>query len=82
MKKKTRDLYAPIYERAMRADRDIYSFMYERIPAVIKDIDVPEIAAGPGLPAKHVTPSARSMPSTDYSEGMIARAKRGEWTGA
>lgn len=32
MKKKTWDLYAPIYKRAMRADRKIYDFMYERIP--------------------------------------------------
>ena len=31
MKKKTWDLYAPIYERAMRADRKVYAFMYERI---------------------------------------------------
>ena len=48
MRKKTWDLYAPIYERAMRADQNIYTFMYERIPHVIRGMDVLEIAAGPG----------------------------------
>ncbi len=33
----------------MRADQNIYTFMYERIPHVIRGMDVPEIAAGPGL---------------------------------
>ena len=78
MRKKTWDLYAPIYERAMRADQRIYTFMYERIPAVIRDRDVLEIATGPGLLAKHVAPAARTMLATDYSEGMIAQAKKGD----
>ena len=56
MNKRTWDLYAPIYERAMRADQKIYDFMYERIPAVIQGKDVLEIATGPGLLAKHVAP--------------------------
>ena len=77
MRKKTWDLYAPIYERAMRADRNIYSFMYERIPTVIRDMDVLELATGPGLLAKHVAPAARTMLATDYSDGMIAQAKKG-----
>ena len=78
MRKKTWDLYAPIYERAMRADQRIYTFMYERIPAVIRDRDVLEIATGPGLLAKHVAPAARTMLATDYSDGMIAQAKKGD----
>ena len=49
MRKKTWDLYAPIYERAMRAEQKIYAFMYDRIPHVIRGMDVLEIAAGPGL---------------------------------
>ncbi len=77
MKKKTWDIYAPIYERAMRADQQIYTFMYERIPAVIRDRDVLEIATGPGLLAKHVAPAARTMLATDYSDGMIAQARKG-----
>ena len=35
MRKKTWDLYAPIYKRAMQADHKIYEFMYDRIPQVM-----------------------------------------------
>ena len=77
MKKKTWDLYAPIYERAMRADRKVYAFMYERIPTVIHGKEVLEIATGPGLLAKHVAGAAKRMIATDYSDGMIAEAKKG-----
>ena len=78
MKKKIWDLYAPIYEKAMRADIRIYRFMYDRIPQIIRDKDVLEIATGPGLLAKQVAPAARRMIATDYSEGMIAEAKKGK----
>ena len=78
MNKKIWDLYAPIYERAMRADKNIYTFMYERIPMVIKDKEVLEIATGPGLLAKHVAPAAKSMVATDYSDGMIREALKGK----
>jgi ubiquinone/menaquinone biosynthesis C-methylase UbiE len=78
MKKKTWDLYAPIYQRAMKADQQIYDFMYERIPEMIRDKEVLELATGPGLLAKHVAPAARRMVATDYSDGMIAQAKKGE----
>ncbi len=78
MKKKTWDLYAPIYKRAMKADQQIYDFMYERIPEMIRDKEVLELATGPGLLAKHVAPAAKRMVATDYSDGMIAQAKRGE----
>lgn len=56
MNKKTWDLCAPIYKRAMKADQKIYDFMYERIPEMVKDKDVL---------------------ATDYSDGMIAEAKKG-----
>ena len=49
MNKKTWDLYAPIYKRAMKADQKIYDFMYERIPERVKGKEVLEIATGPGL---------------------------------
>lgn len=78
MKKKTWDLYAPIYKRAMQADYKIYKFMYDRISKVIRDMEVLEIATGPGLLAKHVAPAAKRMIATDYSDGMIAEAKKGE----
>ena len=78
MKKKTWDLYAPIYKKAMKADRKIYDFMYERIPEKIRNMEVLEIATGPGLLAKHVASAAKKMIATDYSDGMIAQAKKGD----
>ena len=78
MKKRTWDLYAPIYEKAMRADQKIYRFMYDRIPEMIRGMEVLEIATGPGLLAKHVAPAAAHMTATDYSDGMIAEARKGE----
>ena len=77
MKKRIWDLYAPIYKRAMKADQKIYDYMYIRIPEVIRDKDVLEIATGPGLLAKHVAPAANRMIATDYSDGMIAEARKG-----
>ena len=78
MKKRIWDLYAPIYKRAMKADQKIYDYMYIRIPEVIRDKDVLEIATGPGLLAKHVAPAANRMIATDYSDGMIAEARKGD----
>lgn len=77
MNKKTWHLYAPIYKRAMKADQKIYDFMYERITEIVKDKEVLEIATGPGLLAKHIAPAAKSVLATDYSDGMIAEAKKG-----
>ncbi len=79
MNKKTWDLYAPIYKRAMKADQKIYDFMYERIPETVKGKEVLEIATGPGLLAKHIASAAKSILATDYSDGMIAEAKKGEY---
>ena len=78
MKKRIWDLYAPIYKRAMKADQRIYDFMYERIPTKIAGMEVLEIATGPGLLARHVAPAAKRMVATDYSDGMIAEARKGE----
>ena len=79
MNRKIWDLYAPIYERAMRADRKVYQYMYDRIPQVIADKEVLEIATGPGLLAKRVAGAAKKMVATDYSDGMIAEAKKGNY---
>ena len=79
MNKKTWDLYAPIYKRAMKADQKIYDFMYERIPERVRDKEVLELATGPGLLAKHIAPAAKSVLATDYSDGMIAEAKKGAY---
>ena len=78
MNKKTWDLYAPIYKRAMKADQKIYDFMYERIPERVKGKEVLELATGPGLLAKHIAPAAKSVLATDYSDGMIGEARKGE----
>lgn len=79
MKKKIWDLYAPIYEKAMRADYKYYKFMYDRIPTKIQNKEVLEIATGPGLLAKHVAYAAKWMVATDYSEGMIREAQKGKY---
>ena len=78
MTKKIWDLYAPIYKQAMKADQHIYDFMYQRIPEKIQGMEVLEIATGPGLLAKHVAPATKKMIATDYSDGMIAEAKKGD----
>lgn len=76
MKKKFWDLYAPVYEKAMKSDEKIYKYMYKRIPEVIKDKNVLEIATGPGLLAKNIAYAAKTITATDYSEGMIKQAKK------
>ena len=77
MKKKIWDLYAPVYQRAMKADQKIYEFMYRWIPEQIRGKEVLEIASGPGVLAKRVAPAAKTMVATDYSDGMIAEASKG-----
>ena len=79
MNKNVWNFYAPIYEKAMRADRKLYEFMYGRIPQVIEGKEVLEIATGPGLLAKHVAYAAKRMVATDYAEGMIREAKKGTY---
>ena len=53
--------------------------MYKRIPKVIKNKIVLEIATGPGLLAKNVAYAAKKMIATDYSDGMIKEAKKGNY---
>ena len=77
MKKRLWDLYAPVYERAMRSDRAVYEYMYERIAAAVAGREVLELATGPGLIAKHVAGVTKRMVATDYSEGMLREAKKG-----
>ena len=72
------DLYAPIYKMAMKSDEKTYRFMYDRIPKVIDGLYVLEIATGPGLLAKNVAHAASKMIATDFSEGMIKQAQKGD----
>lgn len=77
MKGKIWDLYAPIYSRAMRAEERSYAFLYCRIPKLVRAKEVLELATGPGVLAKRIAPVTKRMLATDYSEGMIAEAKKG-----
>ena len=70
MNKKVWDLYAPVYEKAMRTDRKVYQYMYDRIPQIILGKEVLEIATGPGLLAKHVA-GAAALPYKDDSFDVV-----------
>lgn len=78
MKKNIWNLYAPLYKLFMRGDANVYRFMYERVPEVIRGKIVLEIATGPGLLAKRVAAETEKMIATDYSEGMIREARKGD----
>lgn len=56
-----------------------FQYMYERIPQVIAGKEGLEIATGPGLLAKQVASVTKRMITTDYSEGMITQAKKGQY---
>ena len=77
MKGKIWDWYAPIYKRAMRAEERSYAYLYRRIPKLVRAKEVLELATGPGVLAKRIAPVTKRMLATDYSEGMIAEAKKG-----
>ena len=76
MTKKIWDIYAPVYELAMRPERKTYQYLYDRIRTAVRGKEVLEIATGPGLLARHVASAAARMTATDYSEKMIAEAKK------
>ncbi|MCD8368189.1 MAG: class I SAM-dependent methyltransferase [Clostridiales bacterium] len=44
-------------------------------------MDVLEVATGPGLLAKHVAHATNKMIATDYSDGMIKEARKGNYPG-
>lgn len=74
------DRFAPVYTQFVTGtpgNKKAYKMMYERIRKVVKDKDVLEIATGPGVIAKQVADEAKSMIATDFSEKMLAVARRG-----
>jgi len=77
MGKKFWNLYAPVYERVMRADEKLYQLMYERIPEAVRGKRVLEVATGPGLLAKQIASAAEEVIATDFAPGMIREAKKG-----
>ena len=76
MKKSVWDIFAPIYERAMKSQKHIYDFMYEEISSAVKGKSVLELATGPGMIARHIAPSASSVIATDFSPKMIETAQK------
>ncbi len=74
------DRFAPVYTGFVTGtpgNRHAYETMYKRIRAMVKDKEVLELATGPGVIAKQVANEAKSMTATDYSEKMLAMARRG-----
>ncbi|MBO6219009.1 MAG: class I SAM-dependent methyltransferase [Treponema sp.] len=76
MKKSVWDIFAPIYERAMKSQKHIYDFMYAEISSAVKGKSVLELATGPGMIARHIAPSASSVIATDFSPKMIETAQK------
>lgn len=76
MKKSVWDIFAPIYERAMKSQKHIYDFMYAEISSAVKGKSVLELATGPGMIARHIAPSARAVIATDFSPKMIETAQK------
>ena len=70
------DIFAPVYEFAMRSQKSIYDYMYERIGEVAQGKDVLELATGPGMIARHIAPSAASVIATDFAPKMIETARK------
>ncbi len=74
------DRFAPVYDRFVTGtpgNKRAYEAMYKRIRTVVKDKKVLELATGPGVIAKKVAAETESMVATDYSEKMLAMARRG-----
>lgn len=76
MKKTVWDIFAPIYERAMKSQKNIYDFLYKEISAAVSGKTVLELATGPGMIARHIAHSAKSVVATDFSPKMIETAKK------
>ena len=72
------NLFAPVYERAMKSQKNIYDYLYEHISLAVSGKTVLELATGPGLIAKHIAHSAKSVVATDFASKMIETAKKGE----
>lgn len=77
MKESVWNFFAPIYERAMKSQKSIYDYIYKEISAAASAKDVLELATGPGMIAKHIASSAKSVTATDFAPKMIEAAKKG-----
>ncbi len=77
MKKSVWDIFAPIYERVMKSQQNIYNYLYDHISEAVKGKIVLELATGPGMIAKHIASSAKSVVATDFAPKMIETAQKG-----
>lgn len=77
MKEGVWNFFAPIYELSMKSQKSIYDYIYKEISAAASGKDVLELATGPGMIAKHIAPSAKSVTATDFAPKMIETAKKG-----
>lgn len=77
MKEGVWNFFAPIYERAMKSQKSIYDYIYKEISVAASAKNVLELATGPGMIAKHIAPSAKSVTATDFAPKMIEAAKKG-----
>lgn len=76
MNKKIWDIYAPVYELAMRKDKNAYDKMIENISSHVSNKDVLEVATGPGIIARQIAPLCHLIIASDYSKGMIEQASK------
>ncbi|MBR6142897.1 MAG: class I SAM-dependent methyltransferase [Treponema sp.] len=77
MKEGVWNFFAPIYERVMKSQKSIYDYIYKEISAAASAKNVLELATGPGMIAKHIASSAKSVTATDFAPKMIETAKKG-----
>ncbi|GHS90483.1 SAM-dependent methyltransferase [Bacteroidia bacterium] len=70
--------YATIYDFEINnISKDAYNEMYRLMSSVLKkDMDVLEVATGTGLIATHIAGYVKSVIATDFSRGMIEKAKK------
>ncbi len=79
--KKFWDSQAKSYDKVVKLlTRNEYKSMYEFIEASLsQDMEVLEVATGTGLVAKKISDCVKSIEATDFSEEMIATAKKSEY---
>lgn len=70
--------YAKLYDFEINnTSKFAYDEMYRLMSSVLqKNMDVLEVATGTGLIATHIANSVKSIVATDFSPGMIEKAKK------
>lgn len=76
MNRRTWDKFAPIYNLFMKKDKRAYMQMYQKICSTVQSKKVLELATGTGLIAGNIADVAKSVEATDFSEKMIAKARK------